>query len=71
MKSAITFRQLDTPQKRERALIEMMEGLGFRVELIGDEEFLIPIDPEHPDYLKCARKAERARSKFRSSQRAR
>ena len=60
MSAAVTIRHLDTPEKQHEAMLEMLAAMGFRQEVVAGEEFLIPIDPDHPDYAKALRRIERA-----------
>lgn len=65
MSAAVTFTSLDTEEKQEAALMEMLRSMGFRVEAVGDEEILVPIDSDHPDFAKQARKVYRLRKRLR------
>lgn len=61
MTEAVTFEHLDTPEQQEEALVKMMTAMGFEIVVVGAGEYLVPIDPEHPDFAKCTREVERAR----------
>lgn len=57
---AITVRHLDTEEDREAALATMLSAMGWRVEVVGGEEFLIPTDTDHPAYASSLRRIQRA-----------
>jgi hypothetical protein len=56
----ITIQHLATPEDQEAALDFMLKVIGFRRMIIRWEEYLVPTDPDHPDFQKCARRISTA-----------
>lgn len=59
--AALTFREAHTADAQEALVVEFMAKMGWRIERVGADEFLIPTDRAHPDYVSCARRIERAK----------
>ena len=55
-----TIRTIDSPAELE-AIVEQMTG--FRSHTVAGKLYVVPLDPEHPDYGYCVRKLERAKRK--------
>lgn len=57
----ITVREIGS---LDEALAIVEQITGFRRVMVGDVEYLMPADPQHPEYGTCERRIARARKRL-------
>lgn len=56
----VSFRTIGEDEDVEALVLSL---IGWRNEVIGGKDYLIPLDEDHPDYAACVKRAERARKR--------